>query len=276
MDKENTNDRLIMLLDRLAGEGKGQEVLQQLLHSDKSVQHIAENIATSTAFECLYKEVRTCDIVVEGLKEADAAFVGMPELPDKLSFEEKFRQYFQPRLEKRADGFAAIFDALPKPLCNLLILETGCLRIPGNWEGDGQSTFMFDALARDCGGLFFSIDVLAESIDTARRACSSATHLILNDSVTSLYALSRVLPTQASLIYFDSYDVDLVNPLPSAIHHVLELSAARPLIGPGTIVCIDDYGFGSEGGKGMILDKFFSNIRAEVIYCGYQKVWRVS
>ena len=63
--------------------------------------------------------------------------------------------------------------------------------------------------------------------------------------------------------------------MPSAIHHAMELAAASPLIGAGTIVCVDDYGIGSEGGKGMILDKFLTRIRAQVIYCGYQKVWRV-
>jgi hypothetical protein len=53
------------------------------------------------------------------------------------------------------------------------------------------------------------------------------------------------------------------------------LAAARPLIASGTIVCVDDFGIGADGGKGMILDMFFSRIRAEVIYSGYQKVWRV-
>jgi len=267
--------RLIALLDRLAGAGEAQKLLQRLLRSDEPPQLIAQSIAASDAFEYLYKETRTRDIRVEGPKEADAAFVGLPDLPAGLPFEEQFRQHFRPRLGKRADGFAAIFDALPRPPRDLLVLETGCLRIPRNWEGDGQSTFMFDALARDCNGLFFSIDITAESIDTARRACSSATHLILNDSVAALHALSRAVPTQASLLYLDSYDVDLADPLPSAIHHALELTAARPLIGPGSIVCVDDYGFGSEGGKGMILDKFFSSIRAQVLHCGYQKVWRV-
>jgi hypothetical protein len=76
-------------------------------------------------------------------------------------------------------------------------------------------------------------------------------------------------------VYLDSFDLNPAAPLPSAIHHALELTAARSLIGPGTIVCVDDYGIGSEGGKGMILDKFFSSIRANVLYCGYQKVWCV-
>ena len=80
----------------------------------------------------------------------------------------------------------------------------------------------------------------------------------------------------AALVYLDSYDVDLNDPMPSAIHHALELAAVRPLIGPGTLVCVDDYGIGPHaGGKGLILDQFFTNIRAKVVYSGYQRVWLV-
>ena len=39
--------------------------------------------------------------------------------------------------------------------------------------------------------------------------------------------------------------------------------------------CIDDYAIGSGGGKGMIVDKFLTAVRAEVLYSGYQKVWRI-
>ena len=38
----------------------------------------------------LYKLARTRDIVAEGLKEADAGFVGLPDMPAAMSFEEQF------------------------------------------------------------------------------------------------------------------------------------------------------------------------------------------
>jgi hypothetical protein len=275
MPDGDLSGRLVALLDQLAGAGEGRGLLRRLLRSQEPPHLIAESIARSVAFEGLYKLARTRDIGVEGRKDADAAFVGLPDLPDGMPFADQFRHYFHPRLGRRAEGFAAIFAALPTPPRDLLIVETGCMRIPRNWDGDGQSTFMFDALARERHGLFFSIDITPEAIDTARRACSSATHLVLNDSVATLHALARAMPMPASLLYLDSYDVDLANPLPSAIHHALELTAARPLIGPGTVVCVDDYGFGEDGGKGMILDRFFSITRAEVVYSGYQKAWRV-
>jgi hypothetical protein len=267
-------DRLVALLDRLAGAGAGRDLLRQLLLSVEEPEAIARTIAASAAFATLYKEARTLNIGLAGPKDADAAFVGLPTLPAGLAFEELFERHFRPRLGKRAEGFAAIFAALGPPRRDLLVVETGCMRVPCNWEGDGQSTFMFDAFARDRQGLFFSVDITLESIETARRACSSATHLLLGDSVATLHALARAMPARASLLYLDSYDLDPANPMPSAIHHAMELAAARTLIGPGTIVAVDDYGIAA-GGKGLILDQFFGSIRAEVIYSGYQKVWRM-
>jgi hypothetical protein len=271
-----TDERIVALLDGIAGDGQGRSLLARLVDSAESPKQLVESIATSATFERLYKRTRTRDVGVEGPKDADPAFVGLSKLASDLSFEEQFRQHFSPRLGKRAGGFEAIFNSLLTPRRDLLVIETGSMRIPGNWDGDGQSTFMFDALIRQRGGTFFSIDVTLESLDTARRACSSVTQLILNDSVAALHALSQVITSQLSLLYLDSFDFDITNPLPSAIHHMLELTAARSLIGSGTIVCVDDYAISSDGGKGMIVDKFFSSIRAEILHVGYQKVWRVT
>ncbi len=210
----------------------------------------------------------------DGVKDANPPFVGLPDLPPDLSFSEQYSQHFRPRLGKRADGFDALFQPLQALGRSLLVVETGCLRIPGNWQGDGQSTFMFDALVRTCGGVLISIDVTSECIDTARKACSSATQLLQNDSVSALNALAQVSSRQIDLLYLDSFDLN-AGVLPSAIHHALELTAARPLIGSGTVICIDDYAVGSSGGKGMIVDKFLTAVRAEVLYSGYQKIWRI-
>ena len=270
------DDVFVRLLERLAGRGQGRALLDRLVGTPDRVAAITRDIARSTAFERLYKEARTLDIGGEAQAHGDGAFVGIPALDHNQPFEAQFREHFQPRLGKRADGFAALFAALANRHPRRLIIETGCMRIPGNWDGDGQSTFMFDAFVRANGGHFFSIDVLPESIETARRACSSAANLICNDSVAALYALSQLLPGPAALVYLDSYDLDIADPLPSAVHHALELAAIRPLIGSGTLVCVDDYAVGSQpGGKGLILDKFFSSIRGEVLYSGYQRIWSV-
>src|SRR5262249_5344480 len=156
------------------------QLLERVFGSGKGIQAIAREVARAPAFERLYKEGRTLDIAGQAQAHGDHAFVGMPGLDPNLPFEIQFRDFFQPRLAERADGFALLFSTLAARHPRPLIIETGCLRIPDNWEGDGQSTFMFDALVRREGGHFFSIDILPESIDTARRACSSATNLICN------------------------------------------------------------------------------------------------
>jgi hypothetical protein len=159
-------------------------------------------------------------------------------------------------------------------ICSCVNLDRLIVRLHDNGLYFKPRAFSGAWSARSWNGLFFSIDALPESIETARRALSSASNLICNDSVAALHALTRVLGGAASLLYLDSFDLDIANPLPSAIHHILELAAARPLIGPGTIVCVDDYEIlGHQGGKGLILDQFFSTIRAEVLHIGYQKVW---
>ena len=197
--------RIVALLDCIAGASEARGLLARLLDQAEPPAQVAESIATSAAFGYLYKTTRTLAVGREGPKDAEPEFVGLPEFPNRLPFEEQFRQYFRPRLGKRADGFGAIFDALLTPPRDLLIVETGSMRIPTNWEGDGQSTFLFDALVRHCGGLFFSIDITLESIETARRACSSTTQLILNDSVAALHALDRAIATKASLVYLELF-----------------------------------------------------------------------
>jgi hypothetical protein len=267
------DERVRALLERIAGEGEADVILARL--RDEPAAQVADSIGRAVAFEQLYKRARTLSVGVEGAMDANPARVGLPELPPDLDFEEAYHRYFRPRLDKRAGGFDVVFQSLLALDRSLLIVETGTLRLPGNWEGDGQSTFMFDALARWRGGALFSIDVTNESIDSARKVCSSATQLIENDSVSALHALTQIVSKQIDLLYLDSFDVDANNPLPSAIHHALELTAVRPLIGPGTIICVDDYAIGSSGGKGMLVDKFMSNVRAKVLYSGYQKVWRL-
>jgi hypothetical protein len=267
------DEKFVALLDRIAGDGQADAILSRL--RNEPAERVADDIARSAAFEHLYKRARTGDIGVEGAKEANPALVGMADLPPDLPFDEQYRRFFRPRLARRAEGFDVLFQSLQALGRSLLVVETGSLRLPGNWEGDGQSTFMFDALVRASGGVLFSVDVTNESVDSARKVCSSAAQLIANDSVSALHALTQIVSKPIDLLYLDSFDLDPKNPLPSAIHHALELTAVRPLIGPGTIICIDDYGVGSSGGKGMIVDRFLSNIRAKVLYSGYQKIWRL-
>ena len=266
--------RVAGLLDGIAGPRQGRALLQRLRQTREPLAPIIRHLARTAEFAKLYKEAHTLDIMSSGGWDANPAYVGLDKFDQGLPFAEQFERYFRPLLHRRAEGFATIFDAVVSRHERPLIVETGCLRVPGNWQGDGQSTFMFDALARDRHGTVISIDVTPESIDSARRACSSATQLILNDSVAALHALSRTIRDPVALLYLDSFDLDPAKPMPSAIHHLKELAAARPLLGPGTVICVDDYAVGGEiGGKGLLVDSLFEQFNLRVLHSGYQKVW---
>lgn len=256
-------------------------LLKKFFADDKTVEQLLGTFARSEAFERLYKLLRTANILQSGFKKADFHYVGLGSIDPSVSFSELFETVFFPRLSgnrDRATGFRRIVEALDAlALTCPLIIETGSMRVPGNWQGDGQSTFIWDAYVQKSGGQVWSIDTNIDSIDTARRACSGHTNFILNDSVTALSNLAVLLPPCCvNLLYLDSYDLDLKEPLPSAVHHMMELAAVRPVLGRNCIVAIDDYRVaGNVGGKGALIDTFMKSIDAKVLHDGYQKVWQL-
>lgn len=274
--KKSEFDVIQPLLDRLSG-GQACEIAQRLREDPDALDDIVRDISTGSEIEIMLKLARTQTRDIAWETRADFDYVGLPGQAEEYQFRVAFEKYIKPLLGKRADGFSAIFDALDH-CSNPFIVETGSLRVPKNWEGDGQSTFQFDWYAREKRGSVTTIDINPMSIDSARRACSSVTSAILNDSVATLEAIGARTKQPASLIYLDSFDLDLADPMPSAMHHAMEVMAAKSLIGPGTILCIDDFNVSplGPGGKGLIVDKFMSAINAEILHEGYQKIWRVA
>jgi hypothetical protein len=263
------------LLATLGGESADEEHIARLLENGGGPEAVFTRLMCTSAFEQLYKTLRTNRISRSGVTENNPVYVGIADYRRGPSFRELFSEFFQPRLAERAKTFSSLFERLLEAIpAGGFIVETGTLRIPGNWDGDGQSTFMFDEFARTNKATVLSIDIEALSADSARAACSSRTTLALNDSVTVLLQLQRLGMTKPiDLLYLDSFDVNEQNPLPSAIHHMKELTAAWPQLRPGSIVCIDDYAIGNQGGKGMIVDEFLRNAGAEVLFEAYQKAW---
>ncbi|WP_215747692.1 hypothetical protein [Gluconobacter sp. P1C6_b] len=266
---------LAKLLDGVS-DGNGASILDALKQNPADIDPLINRIANSRAIEQRKKLTQTIDTMEGGRIDADFAYVGLPAEAQEMDFKSAYDVHLRPRLDKRADGFAVIFDRLDKH-SRPLIVETGCLRVPDNWAGDGQSTFQFDWYARERQGSVFTIDINSASIDSARRACSGTTSTILNDSRPALHALGQNCTRPASLLYLDSFDLDLIDPMPSAMHHATEMMAARGLIGEGTIICVDDFDVPplGAGGKGLIVDQFMASIGARLLYSGYQKIWEL-
>ena len=186
-----------------------------------------------------------------------------------MSFWELFEQY-KPRLGARANTFFQVF-ATAAGMNIRTIVETGCLRQPDNWEGDGQSTRLFDAFAASKNATFWSVDISAESITAARDVVSPRTQLVLNDSVRFLASFHSPI----DVLYLDSFDLDKSNPLPAATHHMMELCAAMPLLKIGSLVIVDDTWEqnGASIGKGQMVAQFMRQIAAKKLASGYQDVW---
>jgi hypothetical protein len=199
--------------------------------------------------------------------------LGLPNFDRNLSFDEIFSAVLAPLLVYRAEGFRTIFKNLRKPP---LIVETGCLRAPGSWSGDGQSTFLFDLFASKHGGSSHSIDMNAESIAKAKIICPN-TKFYLGDGATVLH--TEHFP-HIDLLYLDSFDAFRdVSVIPAPVHYMLEFCAAWPVLRPGSLIAIDDIHCQEAPKlpptKGMGVGMFLEKVGAEILHDDYMKVWRL-
>lgn len=193
------------------------------------------------------------------------------------SFMHEIYPQYSSRLSMRSDGFSTIFELLERKISSNrpLIIETGSLRQPGNWEGDGQSTYLFNLFAQYYNGIVYSVDI--------DPICSkNCTDLNLNNviSVTSdSIKFLSLLPNaeEIDLLYLDSYDLDFNNPEPSATHHLEELTQVFSYLTSGTVIAVDDNIIrdGIKIGKGYLVEEYLSKKNCILVYDGYQKVWVV-
>ena len=170
------------------------------------------------------------------------------------------------RLGKRHEAFAAIAELLPE---GCRIIETGTVRQIDNWEGDGQSTIVWDTLATNLGGTVTTIDIDPIGAELVAELELQATTAIVGNSLDVIPTLTG----HADLLYLDSFDVDFENPLPAAAHHLSELMAALNLLAPGSLVAVDDNR--DDQGKGSEVAWFLAEHGAVEIVRGYVRVWRI-
>lgn len=170
----------------------------------------------------------------------------------------------------------AALESSPKE--GVLVVETGGLRQPGNFEGDGQSTVIFDAYVQFRRGQLISIDLDPACAAHTREYCSPRAFPVTADSVGFFHLLSSLGEQRPiDLLYLDSMDLDQSNPAPSAQHHLKELTAIMPRLGPGSLIAVDDNPLvgGQRQGKGYLLTEFLNAIGARQLFDGYQALWQL-
>ena len=136
-----------------------------------------------------------------------------------MTFNE-FLDTFDSRL--RRDYFRTLGEHLMVLGRPALIVETGCMRPPihagHEWE-DGQSTLIWDYVARNTGGTCYTVDCNPVNIEYAKAKVSGSTVLVCQDSLKYLASIEASPPVD--LLYLDSMDWegDYLNRAASALHH---------------------------------------------------------
>ena len=179
----------------------------------------------------------------------------------------------------RASSFTIVFEELDKMnKTDYTIVETGCMRADHGdmaFGDDGASTYIFDDFINYYDGQVISVDICQANVDHANAKTSDRTMAYCEDSVSFLWNM-RV--NTIDFLYLDSYDIERDNPHPSQLHHVKELCAVISKCRKGTIICVDDHDAFFTGGligKGNYVKEFMEAIGAELLYEGYQIVWKL-
>ena len=208
-----------------------------------------------------------------------------------------FWKYFEadahPNLAFRQDTLRYIFEYLDGKNRAVFIVETGCVRNANNWAGDGQSTVLFDRFASEWpGSVMHSVDIDPSATALCKTLVSAMPQIHTGDSVLFLRNLAKNPPKgfpYLDVLYLDSVDVDFRNPHLSALHHMKELLAASSLIGPETLVVVDDAPLEANfimfesklsfvthqeiSGKGKYVADYAKSIGLKTVFSGYQAGW---
>jgi hypothetical protein len=132
------------------------------------------------------------------------------------------------------------FSSLNRPIN---ILETGCGHY-GFSEKFAPMTYIFaDILNTLKGGSLLTVDINENNLKKCKELTKDFSHIIdykLGNSVDVLQNLNTGHIKSLDLIILDSYDLNLFDPNPSAIHHLQELMIIYKDINKNCLIAIDD------------------------------------
>ena len=132
------------------------------------------------------------------------------------------------------------FVLLNKPIN---ILETGCGHSPIT-KTSASMTYIFAKIIKNLkGGSLLTVDLNKDNLNKCKEITKDFSDIIdyrLGDSVEILRNLNEDFIKSLDLIILDSYDLNLFDPNPSAIHHLQELLALYNRINKNCLIAIDD------------------------------------
>lgn len=179
---------------------------------------------------------------------------------------------FHPLLGSSArwEGFRFIVeDQLARPRVG--IVETGTCRAPGNWDGDGCATKVWDWLVERRGGWAVSVDLDVNACIASREFCPHV-QVVCQDSVTFLRG---ILPGSPTLLYLDSFDYPEPIELRKAamMHQAAELASVWHKLPNGCLIASDD-SIAVDHGKPGLTRRLLASFGIEPVIDSYVVVWR--
>ena len=119
----------------------------------------------------------------------------------------------------------------------LIVLETGA----SSSYGDGLFGLFLGYVAKKTNGKMTSVDISSDTVDRSKQIFQQAIpeldySIYVEDSVSFLKKIGEV----PNLVHLDSWDFDLFNPLPCALHGWEEFKSIESKMESGSIIIIDD------------------------------------
>lgn len=125
----------------------------------------------------------------------------------------------------------------------LYIVETGCMHTDLSQNAGAITMIFADLIKNWTGGKLKTIDISPVAIEKCQhvtREYADCIEYVISDSVEHLKNMPAWETREIDFLFLDSYDLDVFDPLPSAIHHFRELLAVYDNLSRETIVSVDD------------------------------------
>jgi hypothetical protein len=174
-----------------------------------------------------------------------------------------------------------------KDLNKFKFVETGC-----SAHGT-KSTLLWDKFVNFYDGSVASVDLNEHAVNETNSLISEKSKVFHSNNLDYLPKIDNLI----DFLYLDSYDVDFLNPLPSAIRHLEEFKRVKHLLHKNSIILIDDTPVSpywlddgqnspiysslkrqfnpNMAGKGSLVNLELEKMGATKILHQYQTLWRL-
>jgi hypothetical protein len=161
-----------------------------------------------------------------------------------------FKQFIEPYKEfliksglTRLEYYEYVLNKLYLLNKPIVVVETGTM-----WNdlqnNQGAFTLVFaDFIKNYTGGKLITIDISDEHISNCKKYTkkfSDVIDYVVSDSVSYLKSLNDDFIKKIDFIFFDSYDLNFTDPLPSEIHHFRELLSVYDRLSDTVLLAVDD------------------------------------